>query len=66
MIMKKWTECTFHWPPASLGSCLCEGQQYRFLGKLMSWFRMNLETWILFFAEDMSKKSLNAVIYCLV
>lgn len=34
--------------------------------KLLSWFRMNLETWILFFAEDMYKKHLNAVIYCLV
>lgn len=34
--------------------------------KLMSWFRMNLKTWILFFAEDMYKKPLNAVIYCLV
>lgn len=44
----------------------CWGQQYRFPGKLLSWFRMNLETWILFFAEDMSKKCSNAVIYCLV
>lgn len=34
--------------------------------KLTRWFRMNFETWILFFAEDMYKKHLNAVTYCLV
>lgn len=64
MMLKSWTECTFHWPPASLGSCVTVGD--RFPGKLMGWFRLNLETWILFFAEDMSKKRSNAVIYCLV